>query len=309
MGSSNVKFAPDAESLSGDGTSCAVSGPIENITPEEFWSAYETFTRSRQPNESNYETSYEVRELEDGGVLVSVTYEISGMAAALVGRHKSTTHMVQYFFPDKDESRTYFYGTDSTLADTSLACVGVLKAYRDPLRLEVVLHEKSIRVSGLPVSASLTHILRDVDLEVEVLPDVASPSDPGLYSAVSAAINDEELTLERYWDKLKTRALDKGNTERPDGSVVVENCSWLSASTFSTAFLDVDKKAVVVMEHGFDESLCAVKARSFHKVLSDPVRIECYSVTCENRESGRTAASLAEGGINDVLNFVRERHA
>jgi len=302
MGSASIKFQADAESPDGEGGRCALSEPIQGVSPEQFWESLASYLRTRKPSAGNYETEYVARELDDGGVLTAVTYGS--------GSESGTFYTTHYLFPEKDEARGYFYTTDESLAPSSLAYETVLRAHREPFRLEYVQEQRQARLSGPLAAAMLSGLMKLVGYDVTVFADQPSPSEEGRRSVLTGPIADPELTTtEAYWRKLTERATGQGAELLVDGSLMMASSGWASATEYTTTALSEDGTLVVTRDHGADETLGAVKGWCYQRLLTDPARIELYRISAECRESGPRAAATVDALVNDVLRFARDASA
>lgn len=311
MGNTTVKFEQNQESPDGTGQLSALSNPVDGVTPEKFWDALKDFLKNRKIQEKYYEVAYEAWDNKngDGSICTRCDFQSSGMARAFMGDMAGSVYTVYYIWPEKDEMRSYCYKTDETMSPQNLTTENVLKAWRDgdSFRFEFYMLDKPARLHGPYMQGSLKATLKNLGYDVECYADVDSPVEEGKKSAMSAPIEDPELTLETYWQKIKKEMVDKYKGEvLPNGKVVIETSGgMISSTTFATIGLNEAKDAIMTQDHGVDDTLQDAKGWHCTRVHSDPTRVETSYTMVEGRDSAFKAASVADEFVSEVFKHSR----
>lgn len=299
--SDTPEFYTHADSPSGDGSKCILSGPITDMTPMEFWGlfnkALERDDVARPPC-----ISYKCTELQDGGKLVVPTLP-SGDGS------KISLHVVWYLQPEDDQAVGINYHTDSTLQDVSSRIT--LKAYHHPFCLECKTEVTERRDAGEVLKGIMEGVLKSLNSQVKCMHSMDSPDGSGQKSVLSEHIHDTITSPDMFWRQTKHYIQSQAYEILPDGAVVqrIQNgWFWWDSAYYTKHVFNEKISEIRSYSYGDDPLLSedSLDRVSHLRVHRKPYRLEMFTVIPKHSAAGEIEKLFLMDFLNPVFKHHKE---
>lgn len=292
-GASNLGLTPDMDSMHKKGSKCAMSEPIEDVTPEQLKERFGIWVEKKAPF-SSYVTSTNLTGEKSSGLIEEINFEVSGLMSLIVSvkgtfyakyKIEGDTMFIQQFGPDKELKEVQ--------SETRLTIL------RDPVRVEAVNEDFGCRKYGPVLKGFLQSDLKNLGYEGEAEHEVDSPSEPGQKSVVCKTAS--VINFEEFWEKLKDLKLSNGFEEAADGTLRKDESGLFGGSNFTALRCDKEKKCVLKEEYGPDASYKNLGGVTYTKVNEGS--IECWARPKASVDVGQVTADAVAKILNAIIDI------